>query len=181
MTKQVLGACATGAIMLGSLVPGARIANAQAVTPVPQLDYNRYVGVWYEVARYPNRPEKLCVRNAEVLYALADKNARLQIVDTCRVQDGSSSVRNLNAYRANKKGTDGKLKITTLWPFSKPYWVLAIDPDYQWAVVGSPNHKMLWILSRTPVMQPDVLTQTEARAAAQGFDTAKLVTVSQHR
>ncbi len=178
MKQSGFKAVACGIGFASSLVASLPGAAAQSVTPAPQLDLNRFVGVWYEEARLPNKPEKNCVRDAEVLYALADKPARLQIVNTCQIKDGSTNARNSTARRADKT-QDGKLKVTTLFPFTKPYWVLAVGADYDWALVGSPNHKTLWVLSRTPVLPQDTLTQAEAKAAAQGFDTARLIPVAQ--
>jgi apolipoprotein D and lipocalin family protein len=57
--------------------------------------------------------------------------------------------------------------------------VLALGPEYDWALVGSPNHKKLWLLSRTAAMASDAFRQAKAKAAFEGFRVEKLETVSQ--
>ncbi len=75
---------------------------------------------------------------------------------------------------------DGKLKVSYLWPFSQKYWVLAVGPEYTWALVGNPNHKELWVLSRTETMNPEMLEEIKSKAAAEGFEGAKLIQVVRH-
>jgi apolipoprotein D and lipocalin family protein len=153
-------------------------AKAQAVSAVPQLDFNRFMGTWFEVARLPDKAQKKCVGNAFEIYTVADKAGSFALVESCKLKDGTSAVRNLTGKRA-KKSVDGRLNVTTLWPFSRKQWVLAVGPDYDWALVGGPNHKTLWVLSRTLAMPDGTLREVEARATGEGFDVGKLVTVSQ--
>lgn len=167
-------AAGLGCLLFGGL--GA--AAAQQASAVAKLDLRRFVGSWYEVARYPNRAEKHCANDAVRLYALGDKPGRIQVVTTCRTKEGYADVRNMNGRTADKNG-DGKLKVTSIWPFSTPFWVLAVGPQYEWALLGNPNHKLLWVLSRTPTMTPEVLAEAEAKASAEGYDRGKLVMVLQ--
>jgi apolipoprotein D and lipocalin family protein len=89
-------------------------------------------------------------------------------------------VHNATAKPQDKKNpSDGRLKVMKLWPFTTKYWVLALGPDYGWSLVGSPNHKSLWIYSKSPTLAPDVLAQIEAQAAAEGYPVAKLVLTPQ--
>ena len=154
-------------------------AVAQSPTPAPHLDQTRFEIPWYEIARYPNRSEKKCAGDATILYAEGDKPYHLQIVAACNLKDGTSQVHNYNA-RSKEKTWTGMLQETS-WPFyllvSHKYWVLAVDPDYTWALVGTPNRKELWILSKTPTMSPDLLTQIKATATGNGYDVARLVMV----
>ena len=173
MLKQVLG----GLVLL---VASAGGAPAQTVTAVPQLDLDRLAGTWFELALLPNKAEKACLSDALVLYAGADKPHRLQVVNACTMQGGNVNARNAD-LKPNKKSTDGKLKIIYTWPFSQKYWFLALGANYEWALIGSPNHKTLWILSRTRTLAPDVLADIKTRAAAQGFDPARLVDVPHRR
>jgi apolipoprotein D and lipocalin family protein len=62
-----------------------------------------------------------------------------------------------------------------LWPFSGDYWILDLDPDYKYAVVGEGKRKYLWILSRTPEIDPEIYSQILNRISVQGYDTAKLI------
>jgi apolipoprotein D and lipocalin family protein len=166
-----------GVLLVGVLAGVGGAAFGQQVTAVAALDLNRFTGTWFEVARLPDKAEKKCVANAIVLYALADKKQRFQVVSSCQVKDGTKDVRNQNG-KMDKLG-DGRLKVSTIWPFSTKQWVLAVDPANQWALVGSPNHKTLWVLSRSETLDPVVLTPVEAKAAAEGFNVGKMVTVKQ--
>jgi len=69
---------------------------------------------------------------------------------------------------------NSRLKVSFFWPFKADYWVLGLDADYRWAVVGNPNRKYLWVLSRTPQLPPALLEAALASATAQGFDLSQL-------
>jgi apolipoprotein D and lipocalin family protein len=169
---------ATGAALLLALFLAASPhAPAQSASAVPQLDPNRLIGTYYEIARYPVRREKLCLSNEMVLYALGDKQNTLQIVTACQLKQDSTTY--WNNQGKFSKTADGKISLSALWPFTTKYWVLAIAPDYSWALVGYPNHKALWILSHTPTVPADVLSAIQADAVAQGFDTSKLIRITQ--
>ena len=154
-------------------------AGAQSVTAVPKLDLTRFSTTWYEIARYPNKAEKKCVRDGLVLFASGEKAGRLEEVTSCIAKDGFANVRNVNLRLKDKKVMDGRLETTFLFLFHRKQWVLAVDDDYQWALVGSPKHKQLWVLSRASSMDPAVLDALKAKAAAEGFDVSKLVMVAQ--
>jgi apolipoprotein D and lipocalin family protein len=177
MTRQILRAIAYQLGTLCLLLALAQVSSGQTVTPIPRLDLNHFTGVWYEIARYPTRREKHCIGQVVMEIALADKPHRFQYVNSCAIKNNDREATNASG-RQNKSG-DGKLKLIFLWPFSDEYWVLALGPDDQWALVGSPNHKNLWIFSRTKKMSPEVLTGIEAKATAQGYPIAKLVLTPQ--
>jgi apolipoprotein D and lipocalin family protein len=171
------GAGGTALLLALLLLAAIPRASAQAATPVPTLDLTRLVGTYYEIARYPIRREKLCLSKQMVLYSLGDKNNSLQIVTVCQVRQDFTTYWNKQGKLDDSN--NGKIKLNSMWPFYTKYWVLAIAPDYSWALVGNPNHKSLWILSRSPALAPDVLSGIQSQAAAQGFDTAKLVKIPQ--
>lgn len=180
MSKQVwargamrLIGVALAATALTPMAQGA--GKASAVTP---FDLNRYMGTWYEVARLPNKIERRCLTDNMVLYALGDRKNSFQIGISCLLKGGTPDEYD-NVGKMNKAGI-GKLKLNRLVLFSTPYWVLALGPNYEWAAVGSPNHKTLWILSRNAHLEEGTLTQIKGAAAAQGFDVSKLITVTHH-
>ena len=162
--------------MFGCLLGMSGAAGGQTATAVPQLDLNRYMGSWYMVARLPDKREKACIGGALVLYAAGEKAGRFQMVTSCQTKGNNVDAHNASGKVADKLG-DGKLKVSYLWPFTHKYWVLAVGPAYEWALVGNPNHKELWVLSRTEVMKPEVLEEVEGKASAEGFDRGKLVKV----
>ena len=157
----------------------ATAAAAQTPTPIPSLDLHALAGTWFEVARLPTRHEKKCTDGALVLYALGDKPGHLQVVTSCQVKGNFTTILNADGKSATKfhkhqpaPAIDGKLKITYTFPFTSKLWVLALTPDY--ALIGSPNHKTLSILSKTPTLPPATLTQLEQTAAAEGFNQSNL-------
>ena len=147
---------------------------AQAVTPVPQLDLDRFSGTWYVIANLPEKRFKRCNRDSVLLVALGDPSNSVQLLNACQTKRGYTEATNIDG-KAQHKSVDGQLKLRTIWPFSRKLWVLALAPDYQWSLLGSPNHKSLAILSRSSTLPPPLLARIEAQATAQGFSTAKLV------
>ena len=170
---RVIATLALALLLLGREV---RSASAQNVTAVPKLDLARYMGTWYELARLPNKTERKCVANVKVLYALGDKKGTFQMGTSCDLKDGTPDDYD-GTGKMDKQG-DGRLKLSRLVVFSTPYWVLATGPAYEWALVGSPKHKTLWILSRTSTLDPALLAQIKNTATTQGFDLSKLITVA---
>ena len=162
---------ASAALALTSLA-----ATAQHATAVPQLNLDKLTGTWYQIAKLPIKAEKKCLSDGTVLYALNDKANTLQIGTFCTVKGGEQA--NSNSTARLDKAHDGKLKIRRLILLSRPYWILATDPDFNWALVGTPNHKSLWILARQVTLPPALYTQIQTTAAAQGFPVAKLIPVT---
>jgi len=151
----------------------AATTPAQQVIALPHLDANNLSGAWYEIARYPNKREKVCTGDAQELVTLDDKDRRLQLVDSCTAAKGYTETHNYIAKI--DKQTDGKLKIPQFFPFSRPYWVLAMATDNSWLVIGEANHKSLWIFAKTPTLDPATLAVVEAFTTAAGFSTSPLV------
>jgi apolipoprotein D and lipocalin family protein len=177
--KQVLMMKMSGLGLLCLLLAAPQVSRAQTVSAVPTLDMNHFTGTWYEIARYPNKRQKECVKDTFTQIALADKPNQFQLVNACRTKTGDMDANDGTGKTHNKKSTDGRLKVSFLWPFYAQYWVLALGPNDEWALVGSPNHKTLWIFSKTRTMSPEVLTAIEAKAASEGFPTTKLVMTHQ--
>lgn len=147
-------------------------------TVVKNLDIQRYLGTWYEIARYDHRFERGLV-GVTATYTMKD--------------DGSLKVVN-RGYKNNLNGKasevigkakipnpqePAKLKVSFFWFFYGDYYVLELDNDYQWAVVGSKSDKYLWILSRSPQMDPDLYQSILKRLLARGYDTTQLIKVPQ--
>jgi apolipoprotein D and lipocalin family protein len=78
-----------------------------------------------------------------------------------------------------EKTSTAKLRVTFFWPFSGDYWVIGLDPEYRWAVVGEPDRKYLWILSRTPKLPAADYDQAISAIRAKGYDPSKLVLTPQ--
>ncbi len=166
-------ACVALTLAFGLTTPAA---CAQSATAVPKLDLGKLTGTWYEIARLPIKSEKKCLSDGTVLYALNDKPNTFQTGTFCTVKQGDHADIG-NSGKQDKAG-DGRLKLRHLVILSRKYWVLATDPDFTWALVGTPNHKSLWILARTPTVPDALYRQLQSTAASQGFPIAKLVLVT---
>jgi len=180
MGKRFPGTKATTPGLIAVLLIGAQAIQAQTPTPVPALDDNQMRATWYEIARLPNKREKTCIGDAFELIARGDKFHSLNWVDTCKTKTAYINVHNMTAKPQDKRNPgDGRLKVTTLWLFKAKYWVLALGPNYDWFLIGTPNHKNLWIYSKSPSLSPQVLSQIEAQATAEGYSSAKLILTPQ--
>jgi apolipoprotein D and lipocalin family protein len=154
--------------------PAVTSTSAPPLTTVDSVDLERYQGVWFEIARLPVSFEKKCAQDVSATYALRP-DGKMQVVNSCRKGNGSESVSNGTAVRASKDGPASRLKVTFFWPFSGSYWVLDLDPDYRWALVGTPDRKGLWILSRKPALDRETTDKLIASARAKGFAVDRLI------
>jgi apolipoprotein D and lipocalin family protein len=152
----------------------AQLSFAQApLQPVPKVDLNRYTGRWYEIARYPNRFERKCDRNVTATYALRS-DGKISVVNACTTREGKPTQSDGWAKVVDPQ-SGSKLKVTFFWPFFGDYWIIDLSPNYEYAVVGEPSRKYLWILSRTAKMDDRLYAEITARLAAKGYDATKLV------
>jgi len=144
---------------------------------VSRVDLARYMGRWFAIAKYPTRFERECERDVTATYSRLE-NGELEVVNACIQADGKLRVSKGRAKRADENNP-AKLKVTFFWPFYVDYWIIDLDPQYRWAVVGEPRRKYLWILSRTPHMDPALYQEITARLASKGYDASKLVPMKQ--
>lgn len=159
-------------------VSGCSLPSGPPLQTVSQVDLSRYTGLWYEIARYPNSFESGC-EAVTAEYALLD-NGRIQVVNTCRQNRVDGPKRDtVGTARVVDQETNAKLKVTFFPPFEGDYWIIELDDDYNWAVVGEPSRRLLWILSRTPTLDPTVLDGILARLPEKGYDPAKLIYTEQ--
>jgi apolipoprotein D and lipocalin family protein len=144
-------------------------AETKPLEVVPYVDLGRYAGTWYEIATIPQRFQKDCV-GVTATYTLRD-DGTVAVLNKCRKKalDGELKEANAKAWVVDKK-TNAKLKVQFFWPFKADYWVIDLDADYQYAVVGHPGRKYLWILSRTPRMDESLYQDLLQRIANKGYD-----------
>ncbi|WP_228702698.1 lipocalin family protein [Faucicola boevrei] len=145
---------------------------------VESLNVQRYVGQWYEIARLPMFFQNKCASDVKANYQLQDDGS-IQVVNQCKTKTGETMQAVGKAVSDN--GSSSQLLVTFMpkwlrWlPFGKAgYWVLALDNEYRYALVGTPNQKYLWLLSRTPTMPNDVYQNYVNIAKTQGYDVSKL-------
>ena len=157
----------------------ARAGDAKPPLDVaPSVDLTRYAGRWHEIARFPNRFQRDCASDTTATYTLRP-DGKITVLNECRTADGRRKSAKGTARVADPKGPNTTLKVTFFWPFSGKYWIIDLDPEYRWAVVGEPGREYLWILSRTPQLDGEIYQQIVERAKRQGFDTGKLLKTPQ--
>ncbi len=145
----------------------------QPLETVANVDLKRYAGRWYEIASYPQRFQKGCTcTTAE--YTLSDKGYVI-VENACNKDsvNGEKSGIKGKAFIVENTG-NAKLEVQFFWPFKGKYWIIDLDSNYTYAVVGHPNREYLWILSRTPQMKEEIYNGILERVKAKGFDLAKL-------
>lgn len=143
------------------------------MTTVSDLDVDRYLGTWYEIARFPNRFEKGC-EGVTAEYGLRS-DGKISVLNTCRI--GAPDGETKTADGQAKVVAPGKLSVTFVpWlPFARgDYWVLYIDEDYSLAVVGAPRGTTGWILARTPSISDAERQTAEDVLRRNGYDTSRL-------
>jgi apolipoprotein D and lipocalin family protein len=163
-------------VLIFVFAAGAAVKAAAETRPlevVPRVDIGRYLGTWYEIATIPQRFQKGCV-GVSAHYSLREDGA-IDVFNVCRkgTLDGKEKSIRGKAWIVDRT-TNAKLKVRFFWPFTGAYWVIELDRDYQWAVVGHPDRTYYWILSRTPQMDAGLYDELIRRAAAKGYDTSKI-------
>lgn len=166
--------------LLGMKAYAAGKAAATDLATVPRLDLPRYMGTWYEIARYPNRFERKCEGFTTATYT-AMPDGRVKVENRCRTAEGGTDVAEAVARQVGP-GDSPRLKVRfapallsfvpAVWA---DYWVIDIDRDYQLAAVSEPGRDYLWILSRTPKVEKAALDALLARLSGQGFDPRRLL------
>ncbi len=146
---------------------------------VASIDLPRYLGTWFEIARLPMRHEPEDFTDITAHYSLQD-DGKVRVRN--RALDGKGELQESIGQASAVDDSNSKLEVTFLpaglrWiPFTKgDYWILRIDPDYTTALVGSPDHKYLWLLARQPALDDATMQDYLAHARAQGYDLADLV------
>ena len=147
--------------------------SSQQLETVPYVDLEKYSGKWYEIASFPQRFQRGChCTTAE--YTLSDKDYVI-VENRCNKDSitGKESYIKGKAFVVKNTG-NAKLKVQFFWPFRGKYWIIDLAEDYSYAVVGHPNRKYLWILSRSPHMDRDLYNDIVQRTEEKGFDVSLL-------
>lgn len=137
---------------------------------VRRVELSRYTGVWYEIARYPNRFQKDCTHSSAVYKLRPDGS--ISMLNSC-LRKGKMDTTTGKA-RVVDPLTNAKLKVSFFWPFSGDYWIIDLGEDYDYAVVSTPSRKYLWILARSPEMDNFLYMQIIERLKQKGFDIRML-------
>lgn len=166
--------------LLAALFLFAAPATAAPLTTIPSLDVPRYMGGWYEIARYPNRFQKQCVGESRADYQL-QPDGSVQVTNRCQLAGGEVEVavgqaRQLggpNSARLEVRFAPAWLSfIPAVWG---DYWVVDIDDDYQWVIVSEPSRNYLWLLARQACLPAEQVDALLSRLKDLGFSPERLL------
>lgn len=143
------------------------------LAPIDNVDLTRYLGQWYEIARFDHWFER-GMTHTKATYAMRD-DGDIQVVNT-GLKDNRIKTSTGKAKRTDQQGL---LRVSFFWPFYGDYRILWLDDDYQYALVGGDSSEYLWILSRTTAVNPTVKRMILTEAKRRGYDTDKLIWVEQ--
>lgn len=162
------------------------LADGSPLTVVSNLDPSRYSGRWFEIARLPNRVQVKCAGDVTADYQRR-QGGGFVVVNRCRdnagrTTDAEGVARVVEGQPPSVLQVRFAPSFLSLLPFVwGDYQVIALDDQHTYSVVGTVDRKYLWVLSRTPVMDPDRYQRLLAIAEHQGFDASKLVTTRHTR
>ena len=158
--------------------------DTQSVRTITALDVPRYLGTWYEIAKFPNWFQKKCVSNTKAVYT-AKPDGNLRVLNSCSTANGEiSEAEGLARQIGPKDSPKLEVRFAPEWLSFLPmvwgdYWVIDLDSQYQVAAVSDPRREYLWVLSRTPQLDPKVYDDLLQRLKQQQFDIKKLERTSQ--
>lgn len=176
-----------GLLALGLALPAVSASGEVApLATIAALDVPRYLGRWYEIARFPNGFQAKCVADTRAEYSLKPDGG-VQVINRCRMANGEWSEA-IGTARQVGGSTSPKLEVrfAPAWLSFIPavwgdYWIIDLDPEYQLVAISEPRREYLWVLSRKPQASPDAYAALVQRLRHLGFDTGKLETTAQVR
>ena len=183
--QRLLGAFSVGLVLMAASASASASAAApaqpaQPLVTIAALDVPRYMGTWYEIAKYPNRFQKQCVSDTQAEYLLLADGV-VQVINRCRKENGKME-QAIGEARQMGAATSPKLQVrfAPAWLSMLPfvwgnYWVIDLDESYQLVAVSEPERDYLWVLSRSASVSPAAYNALLARLKAQGFDLDRLV------
>lgn len=173
-------------LLLAALVClGAQAAEPPSpLATVPALDIPRYMGTWYEIAKYPNRFQKACIADTRAEYRLMP-DRQVEVANSCR--EASGEIRTAVGAARQVGGPSSptlQVRFAPAWLSFLPlvwgdYWVIDIDSNYQLVAVSEPKREFLWVLSRSPQVDPAAYEALLGRLATQGFELRRLEKTTQ--
>jgi apolipoprotein D and lipocalin family protein len=148
-------------------------ATSNPPSTASRVDLKRYSGEWHEIARFPTWFQRKCARGVTATYT-PQPDGTIKVDNQCVAENGETK-RVVGTARVVPGSGNSKLKVSFFWPFEGDYWILALDEKaYDWALVGSPSRKNLWVLARDPAIPGVLYERIVAEAVARGYDATKL-------
>lgn len=183
--KQTIGLKLSVALLLGIMV-GCATASKEALPlqPVASIDLQRYLGRWYEIAKYPNWFQRKCISNTSADYIL-NPDRSVTVLNQCKRENGEFEKAEGIAHQlGNTDSPKLEVRFAPAWLSIFPfvwgdYWIIDLDKDYSLVAVSEPRREYLWILSRTPTVRDETYQALLKRLETRGFNTGKLEKTSQ--
>ncbi len=169
------------------IVPGIiTMVKAQDLENYPvtvvSVDLTKYAGLWYEIAKIPNRFQKSCARNATAEYKLRD-DGKIDVINKCIEGDGDTNevegIAKVVDDKTNAKLEVSFVRILGIQLFWGDYWIIGLDKDYKYAVVGTPSRKYGWILSRKPKLSSENIEKIFDLLKKQGYNPQNFIMTEQ--
>lgn len=159
-------------LIMSLLFIGCSDKNYAPLPTVKQVDLNRYLGRWYEIARYENTFEKGC-SDISATYSFRD-DGKIKVLNRCfRDEEWDEAIG--KAYAVDE--TNSKLKVSFFGPFYGNYWIIMLGDQYEYAVIGEPSREYLWILAREPQLNQETQEAIFQKLPVLGYTTDKLIWV----
>lgn len=157
------------ALLFTSLI----IAQQKTPETVKYVDLKKYVGLWYEIAKIPNSFQDQCKKSTTAKYVL-NEDGEISVTNSCIDEDGEIDEAK-GVVRVVDKQTNARLEVSFVsflgWrPFWGDYWIIGLDDNYKWAVVGTPGRKYGWILSRTKTLDEMTMKKINEVLIKQGYN-----------
>jgi apolipoprotein D and lipocalin family protein len=171
-------------LLLMMLLPAILLGQQKSLNTLDHVDLNKYTGVWYEIAKIPNSFQSNCVRGTTAKYFLQE-DGEIKVINSCYEADGELNIANGVARVVDSK-TNSKLEVSFVslfgWNlFWGDYWIIGLDENYEWAIVGHPKRKYGWILSRTLTLSEDTMDLINDLLRNQGYDPSRFEKTDQSK
>ena len=145
---------------------------------VGEVDLKKYLGLWYEIARIPNRFQKQCKQNTTAQYSMRT-DGRIEVINRCIKENGEvdeiKGIAKIFDPVSNAKLEVSFVRFLGISLFWADYWIIGLAEDYQWAIVGTPSRKYGWILAREPQLGEDLLQLIHQKLSEQGYDPSEFI------
>ena len=169
-------------LCLSLWIPGvAKAIPTESLPTVSSIDVQRYQGQWFEISRLPMWFERNCLGDITANYTLRE-DRRIDVMNRCRTKDGFISAQGIAEQPDTLHPGRLRVRFAPDWLSWLPlvwgdYWIIDLDPQYRWVLVGAPNRDNLWILSRTPALDPVHVNALKQKAKSYGFQVDNMIDV----
>ncbi|HEX9973559.1 MAG TPA: lipocalin family protein [bacterium] len=172
-TRSLIMNIAIITILLLCPIVVAAVQNEKPLKTVPNVNLNRYKGLWYEIAKIPNRFQRKCASGTTAQYALRE-DGKIDVINRCFDKEGklieAKGIAQVADSESNTKLKVSFVKIFGLSLFWGDYWIIGLGENYEYAIVGVPDRKYGWILSRTPSLSQEKLEEIYKILREQGYN-----------